>query len=64
MNIWTIITIIGILFVIGMGAYNIRSLIMKWQNDKSAWEDLAIGIFIWSFAIGTLVSFFFQELSQ
>ena len=61
MTAWTIIVLISILGVIGMGAYNIRSLIMKWQYNKSAWEDLLVGIILWGFAIAVLVSIFFQQ---
>ena len=64
MNGFDIIVLISILGVIGLGAYNIRSLIMKWQNNKSAWEDLLVGIVMWGLGIAALIWIFFQQLAQ
>ena len=51
------IVILAILVMIGLGIYNIRSLIRKMKANPSRKFDLLVGVVIWTVAIGALTYF-------
>jgi len=61
---WNIIVGIVALIIIGLGIYNIRSLIRKWKANPHHWFDLFVGIAIWMVAIGALVVVFIKNLPK
>ena len=54
MTAWQVIVIIVLLGIIGLGIYNVRSLVRKWKHNPGSWFDLLVGIVIWAVAIGLL----------
>jgi hypothetical protein len=61
---WNIIVGIVALVIIGLGIYNIRSLIRKWKANPQHWFDLLMGIVIWGVAIGALIVIFIRYLPK
>jgi len=57
---WTVIAFVMTLCVIGMGVYNIRSLIRKWKAIPANWFDLLLGIVIWCIAIMAIIFIFLK----
>jgi hypothetical protein len=57
MTFWNFFTIASILVILGLGIYNIRSLIRKAKvpGNKVYPKDLMIGIIIWLLAMGGLI---------
>ena len=53
-----IVNIISILLIIGVGIWNIRSLVRKVKANPSNKFDLLVGVVIWSIAIGVLIYMF------
>jgi len=51
------IIIVALILMIGLGIYNIRSLIRKWKANPGSWFDLLFGILLWTVAIGILSYF-------
>lgn len=60
--IWSIIVLLSIVLIIGIGIYNIRSLIKKLKYNENNWIDLMFGILIWLGAIAGLVVIFIRNL--
>ena len=54
MTAWQVIVILVLLGIIGLGVYNVRSLVRKWKHNPRSWFDLLVGILIWGAAIGLL----------
>ena len=48
---WNVGVIIVLLGIVGLGVYNIRSLVRKWKANPGSWFDLLVGIVIWIAAI-------------
>lgn len=61
MTIWTVIVLLSIIIVTGLGVYSIRSLIRKWKVNPRNWIDLLVGIAIWGVAIGVLIVLFLRQ---
>jgi hypothetical protein len=59
---WNIIVLILILPFIGLGIYNIRSLIKKWKANPQHWIDLLVGIMVQVIATGVLIFIFIRYL--
>lgn len=64
MTIGGILSLITIPIIIGLGIWNIRSLVRKWKFNKRNWFDLLVGIVIWTVAIGGLIWIFIKQLPQ
>lgn len=62
MGLGAVLTLITIPIVIGIGIYNIRSLIRKVKNNIESKRDLMMGVAIWSLAIAGLIYIFIQQL--
>ena len=58
---WTVIVLLSIVGVVGLGIYNIKSLISKWKANPDKWADLLVGIIIWCVAIAALTYLFLQQ---
>ena len=54
------INIIAIIVIIGVGIYNIRSLVRKMRANPNRKIDLAVGIVVWTLAIGALIYMFIR----
>ena len=54
MTLWEIIIVVTMFGVIGLGTYNIWSLIRKMKHNPNNVFDLLIGVFVWLLAIGIL----------
>jgi len=52
---WIIFVILVTLGVLGLFAYNVRSLIRKWKYNKGSWLDLLVGILIWTVGAGLVI---------
>ena len=63
MGLGAILSLITIPIVIGLGFYNIRSLVRKMKYNEKSKIDLGIGILIWVIAICALTAIFIQQLS-
>ena len=59
---WKFIILFIIVIVIGLGIYNIWSLIRKLKYNPSSWIDLMFGVLIWCCGIAGLVYIFIQHL--
>lgn len=62
MGLGAILSLITIPIVIGLGFYNIRSLVRKMKYNEKSKIDLGIGILIWVIAICALTAIFIQQL--
>ena len=65
MTFWNFFTVASILVIIGLGVYNIRSLIRKYKfpENKSARFDLAVGVVVWLIAIAGLIYIAIKQFS-
>ena len=64
MGLGAVLSLITIPIVIGLGIYNIRSLIRKVKNNLESKGDLIMGVVIWSLAICGLIYIFIQQLPK
>jgi hypothetical protein len=59
---WTIFSIIVFLGLVGLGSYNIISLIRKWKHNPNSWMDLLVGIIIWLAGLGAMAFILFKHV--
>jgi hypothetical protein len=59
---WKFITLLGIVIIIILAIYNVKSLIRKWKASPQHWFDLLVGILMWIGGIAGLIYIFFQQL--
>ena len=59
---WSIITVVALVFIMIMGIVNIRSLIRKMKANPNKWFDLGIGILVWGFAFVLLLIQLLKQL--
>jgi hypothetical protein len=59
-----IVNIIAILIIVGVGIYYIRSLLRKMRVNPNRKIELAIGIVVWTWAIGILIYMFIKTIEN
>jgi len=59
---WSIITVVALVFIMIMGIVNIRSLIRKMKVNPNKWFDLGIGILVWGTAFVLLLIQLLKQL--
>jgi len=59
---WTIFSIIVFVGLVGLGIYNIISLIRKWKHNPNSWMDLLVGIIIWLAGLGAMAFILFKHV--
>jgi len=64
MTSWIVISVLAALGLLGVGIYNIRSLVRKWKHNPGSWLDLLFGILIWLAALGAMGVILFRYISE